>query len=147
MNDKSVEMLHIAVTGSRKGPVTLRQLESFVNVFGDMIGIRRATMHHGDCIGWDAKCHYIARALGVSVIIHPPWDGRYRAFCEGAIFWHERKPYLDRNRDIVNSTSALIGLPGSMHEQKRNSGTWYTIRYARKKERKVTIVYPDGSVN
>jgi hypothetical protein len=103
-------------------------------------------LHHGDCVGWDAQCHYIARELAVDIIIHPPDRDDYRAFCEDANFWHKPKPYLMRNRDIVRDTSILLGLPRTMHEEKRNSGTWYTIRHARKLVRKVIVILPDGCV-
>jgi len=139
-------MLHVGVTGSRDGPVTPAQLCTFVNVFVDVIGQAGATLHHGDCIGWDAQCHHIARELAIDIIIHPPDKDDYRAFCEDAVFWFQPRPYLSRNRDIVAATSVLIGLPKTMHEQKRKSGTWYTIRYARDRQRKVIVILPDGTI-
>lgn len=39
----------------------------------------------------------------------------------------------------------MIATPSSKEEELR-SGTWSTVRYARKLRRPVTLIYPDGSV-
>lgn len=53
-------------------------------------------------------------------------------------------PYLERNAAIVQSTLELIATPGETVEQVR-SGTWATIRQARRRRRPTTIVWPDGT--
>jgi hypothetical protein len=55
------------------------------------------------------------------------------------------KPYLVRNHEIVDDSQVLIAAPKEFTEQLR-SGTWATIRYARKIGRTVRIVFPDGSI-
>lgn len=45
------------------------------------------------------------------------------------------KPALERNQDLVNSSSAIICAPKE-HTNTLRSGTWATIRYAWKKQRK-----------
>ncbi len=52
---------------------------------------------------------------------------------------------LDRNRTIVSHCARLIACPALMEEEQR-SGTWATIRYARKEECAVTIFWPDGTI-
>jgi len=54
------------------------------------------------------------------------------------------KEPLARNRDIVNMSDILIAAPGEKAEVLR-SGTWATIRYARKMSRKLLVIYPKGS--
>ena len=86
-------------------------------------------LHHGDCKGWDTQAHCIAESLKVKTIIHPPVDDRFRVFCKGDVILPE-KPYLDRNKDIVNAVDFLIAAPDG--PEKTRSGTWSTVRYAKK---------------
>ncbi len=55
------------------------------------------------------------------------------------------KPYLKRNHDIVDESDILIGFPSSEEERLR-SGTWATVRYARKTGKRIYIIFPDGKV-
>ncbi len=106
--------------------------------------IKPAEVHHGDCIGADADFHDIATGLGILVVIHPPEDPKKRAFCQADEFVHPR-PYLERNKDIVESSQIMIATPIGFLEEKR-SGTWSTIRYARKMKCPVFVVFPNGNV-
>ncbi len=56
----------------------------------------------------------------------------------------ESKPYLERNRDIVDASEVLIACPSTREEVMR-SGTWATVRYARKKGMKITLIFRDGT--
>lgn len=98
--------------------------------------------HHGDCIGADAEAHDIAVEHGAKIVLHPPWVPFKRAFKP---FWQQRpqKNYLDRNKEIVRETQVLVGMPGEDVEQVR-SGTWSTIRFARKRLKPIRIVGPHG---
>jgi hypothetical protein len=58
---------------------------------------------------------------------------------------HELKPYLARNKDIVRATEMLVAAPAQDIEQLR-SGTWSTVRFARKMERAVWVILPTGTV-
>lgn len=115
----------LGVTGSRKAPKPelvekLRKFISENNV---------TQLHHGDCVGWDEACHTVAVSMGVQVAIHPPNQSKFRAWCSGGVLLLE-KPYLDRNKDIVNSVDYLIAAPDGPERQR--SGTWSTVRYAKK---------------
>lgn len=99
--------------------------------------------HHGDCIGADADAYYEAVAAFFATICHPPIEKSKRAFTVNDLT-HEPKEYLERNRDIVNDTFGLIACPKSFMEELR-SGTWATVRYARKIKRPIMIIRPDGS--
>ena len=87
-------------------------------------------LHHGDAVGADAEAHDIAVELDCGIVIHPPDDVRQRAFKIAALNRAPR-PYLDRNKVIVRETSFLIAAPAMEIEQLR-SGTWSTVRYARR---------------
>lgn len=58
----------------------------------------------------------------------------------------EPGPYLWRNHQIVDATSALIAAPFGFEEELR-SGTWATVRYARKLGRPVRFFWPDGTTS
>ena len=55
-----------------------------------------------------------------------------------------KKPLI-RNRDIVRETAVLIATPEQTIEQLR-SGTWATVRYARKMNRPTVLIFPDGTL-
>ena len=111
--------------------------------FVELLSELNATeFHHGDCIGADAEAHRGALALKIPVYVHPPTVANKRAFCEGADFFHPAEDYLYRNRRIVDSTEILIAAPRTSREMLR-SGTWATIRYARKRGRPIYLITPD----
>jgi hypothetical protein len=155
-------MTVIGFTGTREGLTRAQDdvLDEWANLgeFGDV-------NHHGDCVGADAEFDYFARRYGGRVVIHPPTDPKLRAFCyEKDYGWADdvtllpEKPYLERNRDIVDACDLLIACPkqertsalgGDMadtHLALAPGGTWDTIRYAQKVGKPVSIIWPDGSV-
>lgn len=102
------------------------------------------TIHLGDCHGADFEAWLIAGLLGVWRIGHPA-SGVRRAHLA---YDEERreKPPLERNKDIVkDGVDGLIAAPRESSEKLR-SGTWATVRYARKLGRRIWIVRPDGTV-
>jgi hypothetical protein len=56
------------------------------------------------------------------------------------------RPYLARNKDIVDACTILIATPAQNSEIQR-SGTWATVRYAKSKydRSRIVIVRPDGT--
>ena len=103
-------------------------------------------LHHGDCIGSDAEAHGIAIECGYCPVLHPPTNYSKRAWCEVPLhLMRSEKPYLTRNRYIVDETIALIATPAEFDEQLRG-GTWYTVRYARTRGKTVVLILPDGVV-
>ncbi len=95
--------------------------------------------HHGDCIGADAQAHDIALEIGYDIYIHPPEDTKKEAFKTNYTKKFHPKPYLERNKDIVDATVFLIAVPKPGPEHIR-SGTWSTIRYARSIKRRMIIL-------
>lgn len=101
---------------------------------------------HGDCIGADADFHAILVELGVATVIYPCTIEGKRAHCclgpaGGTI--HVPQPPLERNRIMVRRSAVLIATPKGFAEELR-SGTWATIRYARRLGRPIRVVWPDG---
>lgn len=96
-------------------------------------------VHHGDCVGADADFHDICQQFdsSIKIVIHPPIDSKLRAYKHGSIT-HRERPYLDRNQDIVNACDILIACPKDTVEEQR-SGTWFTIRYAKKIDKPLYI--------
>lgn len=128
-------------TGTQDG-MTAVQKERVYQLLDSMWPIE---FHHGDCIGADAEAHLIAKGLRIAVVIHPPTNERKRAFCKGARETREPLPYIQRNHSIVDETDCLIATPKAPQEVQR-SGTWSTIRYARKIGRVVWVINPDGTI-
>lgn len=133
--------LVISFTGTRKGLTTI-QHEMLEDMFTCTPRGLDVTLHHGDCKGADAIAHDIAQALGWNVVVHPPLHDGYRAWCGGATATWQAKEYLQRNHDIVDCGHGLVACPDGPERQR--SGTWATIRYARKLGRQIFILYPDG---
>lgn len=79
-------------------------------------------VRHGDCIGADADFHEECLKRGYYIHIHPPEISGQRAWCKGNKS-EEVKGYLHRNREIVNHSTILIAVPGTM-KKTRKSGTW-----------------------
>jgi hypothetical protein len=141
----------IGFTGTRSG-LTRDQFNSLFSLLTEK-GVEE--FHHGDCIGADARVHHLIvdHFPDCKIIIHPPKDSKYRAFC-----WDEKKAhlklcdlrpekdYLERNQDIVDECDILIATPKEVKEVLR-SGTWSTVRYASKVGKSSIIVYPDGSIS
>lgn len=131
--------MKVGFTGTQSGMTRAQQV-----LVHDVLVKRVATeFHHGDCVGADAEAHGMAVRLGIPVIIHPPLNPVKRAFCKGAthvVKELEPKEYLERNHDIVDATDMLVAVPRDGTERRR-SGTWATIRYARKLGREVIILW------
>lgn len=99
---------------------------------------------HGDCVEGDEVGAQIAHSLGMWVIAHPPINEVLRAYA----YQDQTEPprnYLDRNWDIVQASHVVIGCPDSKVERAR-SGTWATIRMARKRVVPLLVIDPHGTV-
>ncbi len=127
----------IGITGSRKtGDLDsrLRQL---------LLDYAPHELHHGDCIGADAYAHGVAQELGITVVVHPPSNPTYRAFCQANAVYPPvtvlpERDYLARNHDIVDACDLLIALPSG--PERLRSGTWATVRYARRVGKPVLVL-------
>ena len=137
----------IGFSGTQRG-MTIDQHNKFhdlMNWYEDVFGVDE--FHHGDCIGADSDAHYIVDKHfdNTLIVVHPPSNSSKRAFCKGDKIL-KPKDYLDRNHDIVDSTDILIVTPKELKEELR-SGTWATVRYAKKQGKKIRIIWPDGTID
>lgn len=133
----------VGLTATRQGLYKPQRI-NFVRLYR-LIGAVEA--HHGDCKGGDEQLHHIIRdeiRRKVRIVIHPPSDPKYRAYCEGDLILPE-KPYLERDQDIVDLSHRTIACPKGFIEESR-SGTWATVRMSLRAEKKTYIILPDGKI-
>ncbi len=133
----------LGFTGSRVG-MKEAQEKAFWAALKDFAEAGFAEFHHGDCLGADHRAHSAAMALDLWTVGHIPTNESKRAHC---CFDEQRKPkhYIARNHAIVDETDHLLAAPGMQAEEQR-SGTWATIRHARRTGKPITIIWPDGNV-
>jgi hypothetical protein len=134
----------IGFTGTQTG-MTDAQRATLHRLLSDRARTGPAELHHGDCVGADAEAHLIATRLQIPVVLHPPTDPSRRAFCAPVQRSFPPRPYLERNHGIVEATTVLVATPSTATERRR-SGTWATVRYARKRGHSVIVVNPDGTL-
>ena len=131
----------VGFTGTRRGMTddqitTLKILIDF---------LKPTEFRHGDCVGADAEAHICIRVMNgrqTRSIAHPPVDEKFRAFTDSDVILRPF-PYIERNHHIVDMSDLMLACPQTFEEEQR-SGTWATVRYARKEECPVYVIQPDG---
>lgn len=128
--------MRVGITGTREG-MSQAQKERFVL---RLYELQPTQFHHGDCLGADAEGHDIVREFfpNVEIHVHPPISDYMRAFRRGDIIY-EPDHYIPRDRRIVDMTEFMFGAPLTDTEIVR-SGTWTTIRYAKKVGRNYEVL-------
>ena len=136
-------MLKIGFTGTRHGMNDVQQKE-----FEKLIKSKDfEEFHHGMCVGSDQQSHEFITAIkkikSAKTVGHPPKFKKFMADCPCDI---TMKPYdyLKRNKNIVDETDILIATPDV--KEKVRSGTWSTIRYARKQHKKIYIIHKNERI-
>jgi hypothetical protein len=138
--------MKLAFTGSRKG-ITCHQAEVLEALLLNLPLTRDSEAHHGACIGADDDfCGLVAElCTAVRLIAHPsnlPRLTSRRALDLSAVVL-PCKPPLERNRDLVDAgVDLLIACPDG--PERRRSGTWTTVRRARKLGRSLCVITPQG---
>jgi hypothetical protein len=124
----SVEGLIVGITGTEKGtsPYQADAVWTLLNF------LRPDWLRHGDCVGVDIQVAEMATYLGIGTIAHPACNipEKYKAHHKSTIVMPEELP-LVRDMDMAKSVSIMIACPEEQKEILR-SGTWATVRYARK---------------
>lgn len=137
--------MKVGFTGTRQG-MTDAQHDTLETILTDLykgLGVRE--WHDGDCVGADDEARLMVGSWpGVYIHSHPCNLFRQRAYNE-CDFEHEELPPLQRNKVIVDSVDVMIATPSSTEEQFRGSGTWATIRHARRTKTRLFIIWPDGT--
>ena len=127
----------IGITGTRNllAKKQEKEVETFLRTLEP-----NSELHHGDCVGADLFVAMTAQKLGIKTVCHPPEKIELRAFHNSD---EKREPnsYLARNRAIVDEVEMLMVVPMQMEWQPKG-GTWYTHDYAKKKQKRTTIFWP-----
>lgn len=106
----------VVFTGTRHG-MSIRQRVQLGKTLSLLRGYRLATecaFHHGAAVGADEQAGKIASLASFVIVEHPAAGNPLR-----------------RNREMVAMADIVVAAPASDAEELR-SGTWATIRYARK---------------
>lgn len=103
---------------------------------------------HGDCVGADEQCDVIAVEIGISRVLRPCTIDAMRAHCERhgghVLKIYKPEPPLMRNERIVyDSHIVLAGVHGP---ETTRSGTWSTVRHARRQRKHVITIFPSGQI-
>lgn len=136
--------MKIGFTGTREIDLPIAQRSALITMLDRWKGAKE--FHHGDCKGADEFAAWAAYFRLIPIVVHPPSIHNER------IFWppsrslriEPTKPSLKRNHDIVEATDILIAMPKTRHEEL--SGTWATVRYARKLKKPICFIWPEGDV-
>lgn len=140
-------MTVLAFTGTRSG-LTAGQRLALRRVL-DELHRPGSVIHLGDAVGADAEAHRIAGEIGYVRHGHPCILRSQRAFLDYDMLECPDHP-LRRNRDMVDACplegGVLVACPSGRSEMWRGSGTWATIRYARRTGLPVIFVWPDGQI-
>lgn len=137
--------IHVAFSGTQHGMTDSQQWVCDL-IFAVLRSLDdEVWLHEGDCIGSDIQAATIARARGLLIHEHAPSDGRKRGWFQGPDATSEPAYYLERNRNMVDVSRLLLATPGEPLEVLR-SGTWSTIRYARRQGKRVIVVGRDGNL-
>lgn len=104
------------------------------------------TTVHGGCVGADELFHVIASSQGYRAIVRPSLikAKQSRISMSAEVVYPPTQP-LKRNNLIAKDCHIMLATPKQSYEVLR-SGTWSTIRYARKFNKPLIIIRPDGSV-
>lgn len=127
-------LIKIGFTGTRHG-LKQEQKNQIISVLDEYDNI---IVSHGDCVGSDTDFHNLCVNYKnthpnktITIHIYPPDNSKLRAFNQGDLLMNV-KPYLERNSDIIKNSSIIIACPLDKNKEELRSGTWSTIRKARK---------------
>jgi hypothetical protein len=159
--------MKIGFTGTRVG-MTSAQLKSFAKMMAFLLhtdddfpglipDLDKAPFptefHHGDCVGSDDQAATIVYELfpDLNIIKHPPANNRFWANNPHYHAFRDPAHNFKRDQNIVNEADLLIATPRTAVEID-NGGTWYTVRFARRKHQEggvkygVWLITPEGVI-
>ncbi len=146
--------MNIGITGSRT--LSGDQEHGIVADAIYRLDKNRDVLVHGGCTGVDTFAGWCGLARGHRVVTILPANPRHTA----AVWLQDqtadraatvrympasKTPYRDRNQAIVDDADRLLAFPRypEHHPQSKHSGTWQTIRLARKAGKPVEILMLD----
>lgn len=143
--------MSIGFTGSRSGLASKQALA----LIALLRGLREAhvIIAHGDCTGSDDHAARIAYALKYRMDVWPGPEGKHAGLWrllgdQPGVTVHPSMGYRERDWYIVENSDLLVACPSGEEAAQKRSGTWATVRDARKilPRCPTIIVWPDGTV-
>lgn len=139
--------LKVSFTGTRGGMADgqMAALDRVLSTF------QPALFVHGDCLGADFNAHRLILTINASadhqiaINTYPSNLEKTRAYTGEEYEVCEPLPPLERNPLIVDAGQLLIACPAGVSELIR-SGTWATIRAARRTDRLVIAIDTAGRI-
>lgn len=134
----------IGFTGTQEGLTDWQQI-NVVFALQCFKSSHGTTAVHGDCIGGDEFFAKVTAQLGFQTRARPGCDSKGNSPKRAYVDSDEIFPlalYLVRNHRIVDDSDIMIACPKSFEEELR-SGTWATVRYARRVGKRVHMIYPE----
>jgi hypothetical protein len=134
----------VGFTGSRELSLPLAQSRRVIREAVQSLP-KDARVVTGACIGVDAEVAYLAYGTHHVHTIVPAdrsrVDPHWRDYCDTFEEMPPGTTYRDRNERIVEVSTRLIGIAQAPENDihSRRSGTWQTIRLARKAGRSVEV--------
>jgi hypothetical protein len=136
----------VAMTGTQQG-ITYQQHWSFCKFLALYPDIDEVEAFlNGDCIGADLAVTNLVATFWPHVQIWK-YPGDIPSKRAGGFSHVTMDPSdcLSRNREMVERSGLLVAFPGEFHEVLR-SGTWATIRHARRRGIPTVFFWPDGKI-
>ena len=133
----------IGFTGTNRGLTNFQRNE----IYRLLVELKATEFHHGDCVGADLIAHKIALSLHISIVVHPPENTEFRAYSSyiiaplDLVTTLDTDDYILRNHAIVDAADIMLATPKG-NEPEIRSGTWATIRYARRFGNSIYIIFP-----
>jgi hypothetical protein len=135
--------MRVGFTGTREGMTR----DQFLT-FAQQLPHEMTWFRHGCCVGADHEAAVYVDGMkfrpgifGAPSNIESMTSAQALKACDDTT--GRLDPPLERNRIIVDGCDLLIACPAEMKEGA--GGTRYTVRYARKKGKRIIIVWPDGT--
>ena len=128
--------MEVCFTGTREG-MTDEQLKQV----GELLAIAKPDrVRHGCAVGADRQFHALAEPGTRDLYPSNPEQSRWALanVVKGDNVCAELPP-LVRNKEMVDQSTLIIATPRSAVEELR-SGTWHTIRYARREQKRRTHI-------
>lgn len=138
--------MRMTFTGTRSG-MTPKQLSKVMESFRSLrTASELQILIHGACHGADREAHKLVthRIMYPCNTEQAIWA--MAAKKDGDIVYPIISDSIKRNHVMVDEGNVVVAAPATKTEIFRGSGTWATIRYARKCQKRLIICWHDGTV-
>lgn len=129
----------VGFTGTRQiQTVSLERLELLEHTLWELQLNNVIAVIHGCAKGADTYFHKLCTKFNFNISGYPAINSKNDL--SDIKFLHLPQTPLKRNRNIVKDCDILIALPIDKNVEELRSGTWATIRYARKLNKKIIMI-------